>query len=130
MPDDIWALISEETGATTELHGAIPTLSRLLACDNSVARTILCTNRAVQVFKTRTEGAHFCGYRNIQMLLHALRHHQPEKLAALPDHITIPQLQQAIERAWDAGFNAHGRVMTGGILGTRKHIGTSEVRAA
>jgi hypothetical protein len=128
MPDDIWALISEETGATTELHGAIPILSHLLARANSVAKAYLCTDHAVQVFKTRSEGAHFCGYRNIQMLLLALRHLQPEKLVALPDHVTIPQLQQVIEEAWDAGYNAHGRVLTGGIIGTRKHIGTSEVR--
>jgi hypothetical protein len=127
MPDDIWALISEETGATTELHEAIPILSHLLAHDNSVARAYICSEHAVQMFKTRSEGAHFCGYRNIQMLLLALKRLQPGKLVTLSDHVTIPQLQQAIEKAWDAGYNAHGRIMTGGIIGTRKHIGTSEV---
>jgi hypothetical protein len=128
MPNDLWSLISEETGAATELHAAIPILSHLLARDESVKKYYVCTRHAVQVFKTRSEGAHFCGYRNIQMLLLALRHLQPKKLVALSDHVTIPQLQQAIEKAWDAGYNAHGRVLTGGIIGTRKHIGTSEVR--
>lgn len=37
------------------------------------------------------------------------------------------ELQDMIERAWDMGFNSHGRIVTGGIRGTRKHIGTSEV---
>lgn len=39
----------------------------------------------------------------------------------------VLELQDMIERAWDMGFNSHGRIATGGIRGTRKHIGTSEV---
>lgn len=38
-------------------------------------------------------------------------------------------LQELIEEAWDGGFNAGGRVQTGGVRGTRKYIGTSEVQA-
>lgn len=34
-----------------------------------------------------------------------------------------------IEDAWDQGFNESGRVQTGGIRGTRKHIGTPEAQA-
>jgi hypothetical protein len=41
--------------------------------------------------------------------------------------MSIPLLQIEIEKAWDAGFNEHGRILTGGVVGTRKHIGTSEV---
>lgn len=33
-----------------------------------------------------------------------------------------------IEDAWDAGINLEGRIETGGIRGTRKYIGTPEVR--
>lgn len=40
---------------------------------------------------------------------------------------SVQELQDIIERAWDMGFNSHGRIATGGIRGTRKHIGTSEV---
>lgn len=40
---------------------------------------------------------------------------------------SVLELQDMIERAWDMGFNSHGRIATGGIRGTRKHIGTSEV---
>lgn len=41
--------------------------------------------------------------------------------------LSVLELQDMIERAWDMGFNSHGRIATGGIRGTRKHIGTSEV---
>lgn len=40
---------------------------------------------------------------------------------------TILDLQNMIEEAWDRGFNSIGRSDTGGIRGTRKYIGTSEV---
>ncbi len=33
-----------------------------------------------------------------------------------------------IESAWDKGINDTGRIETGGIRGTRKYIGTPEVR--
>ena len=41
---------------------------------------------------------------------------------------TILELQEFIENAWDLGINAQGRIETGGIRGTRKYIGTPEVR--
>lgn len=44
------------------------------------------------------------------------------------DYPTIFQLQDLIENAWDQGHNSHGRLETGGIKGTRKFIGTPEVR--
>ncbi len=50
---------------------------------------------------------------------------------AVAEHIgNIPstlKLQQMIEEAWDQGINPDGRLQTGGITGTRKHIGTQEV---
>jgi hypothetical protein len=128
MPDRIWNSLCEEDGSTTELHGVIPILSHLLDEEDDVTKSYLCTLHAAQVFKTRSEGAHFCGYRNIQMLLLALRRLHPEKLVTLPNHVNIPAIQIAIEKAWDAGHNAHSRLLTGGITSTRKHIGTSEVR--
>jgi hypothetical protein len=130
MPGKLWTLISDENGSTTDLNGVIPILSFLLERDESIAVAHLCTKHATQVFKTRSEGAHFCGYRNIQMLLLSLRHICPEKLISLSDHDNIPQIQEAIEKAWDDGYNSHGRVQTGGIISTRKHIGTSEVRSS
>ena len=40
---------------------------------------------------------------------------------------TIFQIQDYIEKAWDLGLNAQGRIETGGIRGTRKYIGTPDV---
>lgn len=40
---------------------------------------------------------------------------------------TVFQIQDLIEEAWDKGYNPNGRIETGGIKGTRKHIGTPEV---
>lgn len=48
-------------------------------------------------------------------------------------HNKIPsifRIQEYIETAWDMGINAHGRVETGGVRGTRKYIGTSEASFA
>ena len=39
---------------------------------------------------------------------------------------SIFEIQDYIERAWDQGYNAQGRIETGGIRDTRKHIGTPE----
>ena len=40
---------------------------------------------------------------------------------------SVPHLQVLIEDAWEKGINADGRIETGGIMGTRKYIGTPEV---
>lgn len=42
---------------------------------------------------------------------------------------SIFQIQDLIEHAWDMGYNAQGRIETGGIKGTRKYIGTPEAYA-
>lgn len=41
---------------------------------------------------------------------------------------SIFKIQEFIENAWDMEINASGRLETGGIKGTRKYIGTPEVR--
>jgi hypothetical protein len=41
---------------------------------------------------------------------------------------TIFKIQDWIENAWDMGIHAQGRIETGGIRGTRKYIGTPDVR--
>lgn len=40
---------------------------------------------------------------------------------------TIFEIQEYVETAWDNGINSQGRIETGGVRGTRKYIGTSEV---
>lgn len=109
-----------------KFSGVIPKLCQLLDREGDVDEALLCTPAAIQVCKIPDEGRHFCGYRNIQMLLLCLNGH-----ARLSDdtQLTIPYLQDMIERAWDRGYNSHGRAQTGGIRGTRKHIGTPEAEA-
>lgn len=42
---------------------------------------------------------------------------------------SIFRIQDYIEKAWDLGINAQGRIETGGVRGTRKYIGTPEVKS-
>jgi hypothetical protein len=71
----------------------------------------------------------FCGYRNIQVLTSHLIATHATGWEQLGDDIpNIFQIQDLIETAWDRGYNARGRAETGGIKGTRKYIGTPEVR--
>jgi hypothetical protein len=113
MPTRIAALIGAEA-SQNKLSGVITTLANLLEHDRRVETAYLCNDATIQVYKLSGEGNHFCGYRNIQMLL-------------LGKAYSIPELQVMIESAWDNGYSSHGRVETGGIRDTRKHIGTSEV---
>jgi hypothetical protein len=113
MPTQIAAIINAEA-CQNKLTGVVPILAGLLKQDHSVERAYLCHYETTQVYIIPGEGNHFCGYRNIQMLLSQ-------------DQSSITELQDMIERAWDKGYNSHGRIETGGIKGTRKHIGTSEV---
>lgn len=72
----------------------------------------------------------FCGYRNIQMLVSYLtRSGSPGAEHFAAPFPSVAAIQELIEGAWDKGINAQGRAETGGIRGTRKWIGTPEVRA-
>lgn len=124
MPNEILDLISKEDDSNNTYH-VVPILAELLESSQDLEAAYLCTPNAVQVSKIAKEGGHFCGYRNIQMLWLGLHPSRKETLPSAKP--SIPRIQDLIEQAWDAGINAHGRVQTGGIKGTRKHIGTSEV---
>jgi hypothetical protein len=128
MPERIANLISNEDDQNT-LPGVIPRLGHLLSRDPGVEVAYLCTEHAVQIHKLPGEGAHFCGYRNMQMLCLALglSGQTTTREIDLRRKLSIPQLQDLVEGAWDRGINAHGWQQTGGIKGTRKHVGTSEV---
>lgn len=117
-------MIVEETEKNC-LEGTIPILAILLERDLRVSSAYLCHDGAKQVYKIRGEGDHFCGYRNIQM---QLRNMSPELLKSNSTY-PILEIQVLIEKAWESGFNSSGFVETGGIVDTRKHIGTSEVRS-
>jgi hypothetical protein len=74
------------------------------------------------------EGA-FTGYQNIQMLISYVQAAQSEGFQHFQGRLpTVLRLQDLIEEAWDKGINSSGRIETGGIRGTRKYIGTPEVR--
>lgn len=119
-------IVRVETVAN-EFQGIIPVLGQLCEQDPSLSKIYLCHPDVSHVVKMAKEGG-FCGYRNIQMLISYIRDARsqgyPGFLGKLP---SILQLQDLIEDAWDRGFNANGRIETGGIRGTRKYIGTPEV---
>ena len=115
-----------ETVANEYQH-IIPVLAQLLDQDPTVSRAYLCHPAITHVAKMHKEGG-FCGYRNIQMLVSYIRDARSEGYRHFPGRLpSVLRLQDMIENAWDMGFNAVGRIETGGIRGTRKYIGTPEV---
>jgi zinc finger-containing ubiquitin peptidase 1 len=114
---------------SNETQNLIFTMSQLCSADENVDQAWLCHPGIRHVGKQGKEGG-FCGYRNIQMLISYI---QAVKLPGQPfgeaekGVPNIFRLQDWIEEGWDEGINANGRIETGGIRGTRKYIGTSEV---
>ncbi|KAI9746435.1 MAG: hypothetical protein M1818_000148 [Claussenomyces sp. TS43310] len=110
-------------------HGILPVLAQLLCQDFDSAYAYLCSPCVLHISKLWREGG-FCGYRNIQMMASYIigvnsQGHQ-HFYGKVP---TIFDIQEFIECAWDMGINAHGRLETGGVRGTRKYIGTPEAQA-
>ncbi|KAK5114158.1 hypothetical protein LTR62_002728 [Meristemomyces frigidus] len=133
MPDKILDILATEADSNN-LPDVIPKLAQLLRADGKVSVIYLCHAGAVQIYKLPNEGAHFCGYRNLQTLCLALATNHAVPLSAgareaLSSKLTVLEVQDRIEAAWEAGINSHGRVQTGGIKGTRKHVGSSEAEA-
>lgn len=110
-----------------EVTGVIHALSELCGRDPSVEVAFLCSPAIIHISKKPGQGQ-LCGYRNIQMLISyicgAYVSGGEKFTSGVP---SVPQLQLLIEAAWNKGINADGRIDTGGIKGTRKHIGTPEV---
>ncbi len=118
------------TAIANETPRLIPVLEQLSDMDPRIERAYYCSPAARHVAKMPKEGG-FCGYRNIQMVISYIRDakaqgHQYFDDSKLP---SILRLQDMIEHAWDMGFNAVGRIETGGIRLTRKYIGTPEAQA-
>ncbi|KAF3908730.1 hypothetical protein AA313_de0201810 [Arthrobotrys entomopaga] len=109
----------------------IPVIQQLLNLDPNVAKAYLCNPCVKHVFKEHHGANGFCGYRNIQMMASYCRKNLvPGCERLFEERIpTVIQIQKWIENAWDMGINAHAREETGGILYTRKYIGSSEVEA-
>lgn len=126
--------------------GVISVLEQLLSQSKSTEYAYLCDPAVQHVSKLKKEGivvaktllgkadaqSHlggFCGYRNIQMMISYIIGANAPGVDRFQGRLpTIFEIQELIERAWDLGINSQGRVETGGIKGTRKYIGTPEVR--
>lgn len=112
-----------------ETSGIMPALAKLCRQDSSVSKAWLCSPGVKHIFKTRREGG-FCGYRNIQMQVSWMQDHQHPGYQHFGTQTpNILDLQLMIENAWKQGFNSTGKAETGGIIGTRKYIGTPEAQA-
>ncbi|MCJ1337437.1 hypothetical protein MMC09_002719 [Bachmanniomyces sp. S44760] len=113
---------------TNQITGIIPVIAQLSEQDPSVSQVFLCHPSVIHVTKTPKEGG-FCGYRNIQMLISYIRATEAPGHEAFQSKIpSILEIQDLIESAWDKGINSTGKIETGGIRGTRKYIGTPEVK--
>lgn len=122
------SLVRVETIANETPH-LVPVLARLSHLDGTVERAFYCSAEVLHVCKMHREGG-FCGYRNIQMLVSYIQEADAYGAPHFPGRLpSILKLQELIEAAWDKGFNATGRIETGGIRYTRKYIGTPEAQA-
>ena len=120
-------LIRTETIAN-EYRNIIPVLTQLCEQDPSVSKVYFCNPNVTHVVKMAKEGG-FCGYRNIQMMISYIRDARSEGCRIFHGRLpSVIKLQDMIEHAWEHGFNSIGRIETGGIRGTRKYIGTPEVK--
>lgn len=109
--------------------GTIPVVKHLIEQDPTTAYAYFCSPKVTHIAKLHGEGS-FCGYRNIQMLCSHVVKAKFEGHEALKGKVpSIFEIQDTIESAWDHGIFSHNRIETGGIRGTRKHIGTPEAQA-
>lgn len=108
-------------------QGIVPVLAGLLKRSRTTEYAYLCNPAVDHVSKLKKEGG-FCGYRNIQMLSSYIVNARAEGAHCFSGRMpSVFGIQEYIERAWDNGINAQGRIETGGVRGTRKYIGTPEV---
>lgn len=113
---------------SNETPNLVPVLAKLSEKDVNVAQAWLCDDGVRHVGKQLPREGGFCGYRNIQMMISYIQATFPDDIHPFQGMLpSIIKLQYYIEKGWDMGINIHGRIETGGIKGTRKYIGTSEV---
>ena len=134
MPDWLHKLLEDNEKRHLEdaPSGISDILGKLIEQDRDVETAYLCHPAVCYVGKIKakgkSEGDHFCGYHNIQMLASYIEVIETQSSGKFASGIpTLREIQDLIEEAWNQGFNESGRIQTGGIKGTRKHIGTPEV---
>jgi hypothetical protein len=127
--DPITGQVIKVSMISNETPDLIPVIALLCDHDPRVARAWLCHAGTKHVGKQIKGEGGFCGYRNIQMVVSYIQNAYPRGSHPFEGRIpTILRLQDWIEEGWDKGINHSARLETGGIKGTRKYIGTSEVR--
>ncbi len=128
MPAGLHRLLNDYDKDINITPGILQVLCQLIMEESSDEKVYLCHLAVDHVCRIKAEGRHFCGYHNIQMLISYIRGAKAEGYEKFAGDLpSVLSLQYMIERAWDMGINEHGRIETGGIRGTRKHIGTQEV---
>lgn len=114
-----------ETFFPNETPGIIPVLADLAASDRNTAASYFCHPSTRHIHRVQCKG-NFCGYWSMQVLLSYLQAVNPDGPQEIPN---VLKLQSYIHQAWDRGICPHGKVETGGVLNTRKWIGTHEALA-
>lgn len=117
--------VIEETIFPNQTSGVIPVLADMCALEPKTAATYFCHPSTRHIHKIQCRG-NFCGYWSIQVLLSYLQAVNPAGPQEIPD---VLKLQALIHQAWDRGICPHGKVETGGVMHTRKWIGTHEALA-
>jgi len=128
--DPLTGRLVNEVQIANETPDLIPTLALLCERDPEIVKAYLCHAKVKHVGKQIPREGGFCGYRNIQMIISYIQAALPRGSHPFEGRIpTILKLQDIIEDGWAKGINSSARLETGGIKGTRKYIGTSEVSA-
>lgn len=108
-----------------ETCGLPRAIADLCALEANTAATYLCHPSTKHVYKIECDG-NFCGFWSSQVVLTYIQHVDREGPQSMPHVI---EMQSIIEDAWKNGICAYDKVQTGGILNTRKWIGTTEALA-
>jgi hypothetical protein len=114
--------IVREYHIPNETTGLIRVLADLCALEDSTTAAYFCHPSTRHIRKVQCDGD-FCGYWSTQMVLTYVQHVNPDGPQTLPN---VLKMQNYIEQAWDRGIGSYGRIETGGIVNTRKWIGTHE----
>ncbi|KAI5364871.1 Putative peptidase C78, ubiquitin modifier-specific peptidase 1/ 2 [Septoria linicola] len=108
-----------------ETAGLPTAIADLCALEEYTAVTYLCHPSTKHIYKIECDG-NFCGFWSTQVVLSYVQHMDPEGPQAMPHVI---EMQDIIETAWKNGICAYDKVQTGGVMNTRKWIGTTEALA-
>jgi Peptidase family C78 len=122
-------LIQEEL-IENETSGIVPILARLSELDPRVQYAYYCHPDVIHISKMNREGG-FCGFRNLQMQISYIQGAKAQGHEHFGEYAPgILQLQDWIEEAWSNGIHEISKQQFGRLKGTRKWIGSSEVRAS